>query len=580
MRTPSPKPFVFACAGTPGDAGDELSLLPEWKEKRVSIRKIDRTLMPDGDSDFRATTQGARGKRTATSPPPTRAQDSKAARGNPHPELAFEGGTAGRASRAANCLRSSFEKNCGVKDDGADVKYCSIKKCPNHGKCREMMVHDCFGGKNDKAEAAITALRAQRNSWCAEDQRDHLCGILGIDMDDQLSTPDSGSVFGMPCCDSHLMWAWSHSNNHFNQVTGGASVRKKKDGRSTKKVDPDRLTKFDMVKDWFKQMVQHLGCDSPKRDGSKFLHGFTLNGNLFPMMKANFIKNGIRHLIPKKSYYNQIWSRVYGSAEARAEHNTPYVRLRGDVTVSKCKECQRLDLEIQHAKPGPERRAKIIEKQHHLGFVYDQRAAYTAKRRSGVFGFAISCGTDATSSWFTQLPLAGAGTAAVRSWNRVDHKVTISVLHGCRGCHEYTARVCTPAWVQGGGNLQITIFFEAILKEIVDGWMATKPAGTKLPDTLFLQVDRGSDMFNRQWLAVLSWWLEEKKYFRKIVMSALPVGHSHDVRPLLYPVCVMEFLFLILLLRGTNCMGFSSNKICFWVQRITIDWALRLSTSS
>jgi hypothetical protein len=35
-------------------------------------------------------------------------------------------------------------------------------------------------------------------------------------------------------------------------------------------------------------------------------------------------------------------------------------------------------------------------------------------------------------------------------------------------------------------------------------------------------------MFNKQWLGVLVWWLEEKKYFRKIVMSALPVGHSHD----------------------------------------------------
>jgi hypothetical protein len=389
------------------------------------------------------------------------------------------------------------------------------------------MLNECFGGKFDKAEATITELRKQRDSWSAADQRDHLCGLLGMDMDDQPFTPNSGSVCGMHCCDSHLLWCWNHSTNHFKQIKG-LVARKQKDGRSVKKVNPDRISKFAAVKDWFGQMVSNLGCDSPNKDGSIFLHGFTLNGNLFPMLKANFTESGIGFLVPSKQYYNTIWQKIYGSAKAREIHNAPYVRLRGDVTVSKCAECQKLDLEIQQAKPGPERRAFNREKQHHLGFVYDQRVAYTAKRRSAQFGMVLSCGTDATSGWFTQLPMASEGTTAVRSWTRLDHKVTISVLHGCRGCHEYTARVCTPAWVRGGGNLQITIFFEAILKEIVDGWIAAKPAGTKLPDVLFMQVDRGSDMFNKQWLAVLSWWLEEKKYFRKIVLSALPVGHSHD----------------------------------------------------
>jgi hypothetical protein len=69
---------------------------------------------------------------------------------------------------------------------------------------------------------------------------------------------------------------------------------------------------------------------------------------------------------------------------------------------------------------------------------------------------------------------------------------------------------------------------QVTLKEIVDGWLTCKPEGAKLPDTLYLQVDRGSDMFNKQWLAVLAWWLEEQGLFKKVVMSALPVGHSHD----------------------------------------------------
>jgi hypothetical protein len=38
---------------------------------------------------------------------------------------------------------------------------------------------------------------------------------------------------------------------------------------------------------------------------------------------------------------------------------------------------------------------------------------------------------------------------------------------------------------------------EVTLKEIVDGWLTFKPEDAKLPDTLYLQVDRGPDMFNK-----------------------------------------------------------------------------------
>jgi hypothetical protein len=102
------------------------------------------------------------------------------------------------------------------------------------------------------------------------------------------------------------------------------------------------------------------------------------------------------------------------------------------------------------------------------------------------------------------------GTGAIHAWSRVKHKVTMSVLHGCRGEPSYTARVASPAWLDPNGNLQQTIFFQATLMEIVSGWKATRP-GEKLPATLYLQMDRGPDMWNKTLFALVSWIVEEKK---------------------------------------------------------------------
>jgi hypothetical protein len=113
------------------------------------------------------------------------------------------------------------------------------------------------------------------------------------------------------------------------------------------------------------------------------------------------------------------------------------------------------------------------------------------------------------------------------------------------------------------------------MKEIVDGFVATKPEGAKLPDTLYLQVDRGSDMFNKQWLGVLAWWLEEKRLFKKIVLSALPVGHSHDVRVvqkhLPTPYVGMSVLLLLLLLLLLLRRSTSAQSLNFgWLFRFIV----------
>jgi hypothetical protein len=215
---------------------------------------------------------------------------------------------------------------------------------------------------------------------------------------------------------------------------------------------------------WMDVIVDMLGCQSPKLLDTVFLHGFTLGGHLYPMMKAHLLAQKLGKLMPTKDYFLKVWYRKFGRKGERlvgTAFGKRKVRVRDDSTVNKCGACQRNQLRLRGAKNPIDRQTARDILQDHLAFVFDQRAAYTAHRNLALLGFALSAGTDATSSWFTQLPMASKGTGAVRSWSRVDMKVTIAVLHGCKGLPEYTARVCTPAWVQGGGNLQMTLFFEA-----------------------------------------------------------------------------------------------------------------------
>jgi hypothetical protein len=49
---------------------------------------------------------------------------------------------------------------------------------------------------------------------------------------DQVSREkNSGRVLGIPCCDSHLCWAWGHSEHHFNVVT--AETQLESDGNDS-----------------------------------------------------------------------------------------------------------------------------------------------------------------------------------------------------------------------------------------------------------------------------------------------------------------------------------------------------------
>jgi hypothetical protein len=179
------------------------------------------------------------------------------------------------------------------------------------------MLREAYDGDFDRAAKAVDP-RAKRDSWSVPDQRRHLETLLGVDtLDQEAFVENSGSVCGILCCDSHLLWCWGHSKHHYQLIKNSGKTEHPDDADEAEARDPqmkyapDKMTKFDLVKDWFGQMVASLGCNSPKEDNVVYLHGFTLRGNLFPMMKSHFESCGLQEKIPTKAYFCYIWNRVH-----------------------------------------------------------------------------------------------------------------------------------------------------------------------------------------------------------------------------------------------------------------------------
>jgi hypothetical protein len=443
---------------------------------------------------------------------------------NTTPGAANKGGAKQRAETAMGCFNNSLRKKCGDSSTGLNVLNSVVNDGVCSGNCRHEMTH-AFDTA-DECHEAVEELRVARVSMLNDERLDHLRAIAG----ETPNTRNTYSVFGRKCCLSHLMWVHGHSVHHYNilksgrrRIGGQRVARQTGQGGATA---AGALTKRDAVENWFEKAIEDIGCKSPSKRNVVYMHGISLSGDLWRLIKRDFTEDGMLSLLPSRSHYKKIWYQNYGRKNWKKKGN-PDVRLRKDVEVSKCKVCQNLQLKIARGQKGPQRVAAQRELDNHVLFVRRQREAYSANRLKACCGEALSAGVDAISCFGTTQPIDPRNMGAIHEWSRTKQKVTMCVLHGSRGHREFCARVATPAWLEANGNLQQTIFMDVILQEIINGWKEKHP-GRRLPSTLFIQTDRGSDMWNKTFFALMSWIVEEKKYFTKIVVSALPVGHSHS----------------------------------------------------
>ena len=207
-------------------------------------------------------------------------------------------------------------------------------------------------------------------------------------------------------------------------------------------------------------------------------------------------------------WFCTIWRQYYGKT----------VKLRRHCKFSKCDTCIRLREVKNNRKLTMEARyAARTELQAHYKNVKIERQmaltkAFDAVREPTEY---LSICQDGTN----QLPFGFPNFKEVDKSlgkHRLKTHLMIDIVHG-RGCHVY---ITPEARVASDPNLTIECLQRTLKRiEAQDGY---------LPPVLYLQLDNCWRENKNSYVIAYLAWLVERKVFKKIFLSFLPVGHTHN----------------------------------------------------
>ena len=146
-----------------------------------------------------------------------------------------------------------------------------------------------------------------------------------------------------------------------------------------------------------------------------------------------------------------------------------------------------------------------------------ERSAYAAKKALGIYegDKYLSMIIDAADQSDHALPHSATKShTSDAAWKIKLHLIGV-LVHG-RGSYVYT---CPPHLAQGN-NITVQALWDTIVK--------IKTKNGKLPPVLFLQLDNTTKSCKGRYLMAFLALLVEHNVFKKIVLSFLPVGHTHE----------------------------------------------------
>lgn len=300
---------------------------------------------------------------------------------------------------------------------------------------------------------------------------------------------------GKPCCVKFATKAANVSNNFMygrkSETTGGSTS--------------DRSRADVAILAWFESLLP-IADKMPDTDWyllsaatMKSVHEWYLEDcEQFPMI-----------FVPcQYEWFCTVWRKFYGDM----------VKLRRHCKFSKCETCiqergtknnRKLTMEVRHAA-----RAKLQE--HYADIKVERQMsiskAFDAIREPGEF---LSICQDGTN----QLPFGYPNFREVDKTlgtDRLKTHLMIDIVHG-RGCYVY---ITPEARVASDPNLTIECLQRTLASvEEHDGY---------LPPVLYLQLDNCFRENKNAYVVAYLTWLIERKVFKQILMSFLPVGHTHN----------------------------------------------------
>ena len=425
------------------------------------------------------------------------------------------------------------------------VRTATTGKCPHGCKCRDQLVQ-AHGGSMRATRDEIARLRRVRAD--ATDKIGHCFEVLTQAGFSLKSRRNLGYRSTVVCLGTML---WVHGITE-SSLSGAVSRLKptrpqpKDDGNNSAPGAQARpfTGKQNVARGWLSNNVPVLSCKSPTENGVSYLNvGVTTD--LFGLY-ASDVQEGADQGEPAAALdlgsselvtpatFARLFREMFNGPNPTAGQT---VKTRTDTVVQGpdgCETCSTFDDNMKMRSNPMLQKAAKVGKEKHLWSVDHERNVYVGNilaavmtlaaimnERTHLIGDSVSIGMDAISSWFTAMPIL---PPRMRSFSRVQSKITMCLIHGFEGAKDYCLRIVNPGWCAGGANLQITNWLFGPFEYLVD--MICRKHKRRLPATLHHQCDRGSDQVSMVWLYFWAW-LEKLGVFTSIWVSSLQRWHSH-----------------------------------------------------
>ena len=213
-------------------------------------------------------------------------------------------------------------------------------------------------------------------------------------------------------------------------------------------------------------------------------------------------------VVPSKKYLDRIW---------RTDDEFKNIKVHRTLPFSKCDTCSEFDTAYSRTSDPAARKEIIAKKQAHKALVSQDRDGYytrgaKATMRPREFMSLIVDGADQSKY---ELPYRPRSTKTADTlWKQKIH-VMGAISHGRR----VSAFISTDD-IKHGNNVTIEVIHRVLWKTLEDEEF--------LPPVLFLQLDNTTRQCKAQYVMAYLHSLVDAGVFKKIVVSFLPVGHTHE----------------------------------------------------
>ena len=203
---------------------------------------------------------------------------------------------------------------------------------------------------------------------------------------------------------------------------------------------------------------------------------------------------------------------------AHGHPDAPILKLRAWLPFAKCDQCMEHRSKKAGEKDPAARKVLDEEQRAHINFVKRERLSYRLRQLESISSNQyLSMIVDGADQAKYAMPYTCSKShTSDAKWKVKMHLLGV-IAHGY-GAYVFT---CPPNFAQGH-NVTIQAIFE-VLEEI-----KKEHNLVSLPETLYLQLDNTTKQNKGKWLMAFLALLVEAGTFRKIIVSFLPVGHTHE----------------------------------------------------